>query len=297
MPSAAVRRLSSRSLIAVAALLAVGVGCDTGVTRRDGSILGNPDAGAPPPPPEIDPPLPSVVAWPLITIRGNAPGARRVLVRGAANPTVREVLPDETFCVDVPIPMTQAYSLELLSHSASGLFSEPTTASIEFDPTAPPGAIIPTCNGSDPRGCMGATEICDNLRDDDCDSRVDDDDPDCSTCANDLLESNDELASAPRLPPGEYADLVVCPSDDDYYGFFLRMGQRLDVTIQFRQADADLDLELYDAAGALLDSSASVTDDEMVSYPAPADGEVVLRVFSPSASATATYTLLLTVSG
>lgn len=274
-------------------LLALG-GCDNTIERRDGSIIDDDDGGAPPSPPVLDMDPPPVLAWPVVTLRGTAPGARRVLVRGGENPIVTAVLPDERFCVDVPLPIIQSYTLELLSHGQSGLFSEPTTTMTEFDPASPPGMVIPTCSGGDPRGCMGDTEICDNLRDDDCDGRADDDDPDCATCANDLLEDNDALADAPRLPPGEYPDLVICPDDDDYYAIYLRPDEVVSATIQFTHMEADLDLELYDPMGSQVDSSVSTTDEEMVGVTATMEGEHVIRVFSPTAGATTSYRLILT---
>lgn len=269
------------------------VACDNMVVRRDGSIIEDNDAGAPPEPPELDEDPPAVLAWPLVTLRGTAPGARRVLVRGGENPIVTAVLPDDRFCVDVPLNVIQSYQLELLSHGQGGEFSEPTSTMTEFDPSAPEGMVVPTCSGGDPRGCMATTEICDNLMDDDCDGRADDDDPDCDTCANDLLEDNDELDAAPRLPPAEYPDLAICPGDQDHFAVFLRMGETITATIQFTHASADLDLALFDAMGTEVDASRSTTDEETVTATAPEDGEYVVRVFGASAAATTTYRLIL----
>lgn len=292
MTPRAVRVLFRGTLLA--SLLLALAGCDTGVERRDGSVLRPDDAGAPPEAPELDEDPPSVVPWPLVTLRGVARGARRVLVRGGENPIATPVLPDERFCVDIPLPVIQGYTLELLSHGQSGLFSEATAVQTEFDPSAPAGRVVPTCSGADPRGCMGATEICDNLMDDDCDGRADADDPDCATCANDLLEDNDALDGAPRLPPGEYDDLVVCPGDDDYYAVYLRAGESIGATIQFTNADGDLDLMLFDPSGAMVAESRGTGDDETVSHDATTEGEHVVRVYGASASVSTTYRLLLT---
>jgi len=264
---------------ALAALAALG--CDNEVTRTDAAVAR--DGGSPPGPVSLTLEPPGVLSWPLATIRGEADGAQRVLVRGAGNPFFVDVLPDDSFCVDVRLESPGAFTLELLAQSADG-FSEPVTTMTEFDPSAPEGMIIPTCTGADPRGC-GSDEICDNGLDDDCDSAIDASDPDCDDCADDLLEPNDAPGAAPRIPPDTYAGLVLCPGDEDHYAVFLREGETLDLAVRFTHAEGDIDVALFDPADAMVASGVSTDDDETISHAAAQPGEHRVRVYQAGGGA------------
>lgn len=251
------------------------------------------DAGVGPGAPELTEAPPAVLSWPIATVRGVAPDAMRVLVRGVGNPSFVDVLPDETFCVDVPLPSTGAYTLELVGQSEGGL-SAPTLAETSFDPSAPEGPVIPTCNGADPRGC-GSEEICDNGIDDDCDSAIDMGDADCAACPDDLLEPNDDETAAPRLPPGVYDGLMQCPDEEDWYAVFLRDGETLEVSLTFVDDEGNINMRLFDPGMGEVATAFTATDDEMISYTAAETGVHKLRVYQFGTGSMQSYAMELSL--
>jgi len=294
------RRVSTRLGIALAAAAttvaaALVSGCGPGVESNDGGFL--PDAGhtTPPAAPRLTAPD-TPVPWPVSTLRGRAEMARRVLVMGGENPIVSAVLPDSTFCVDVPMRSPGLYSFQLYSQNAGGQLSEMAAmAEVMFDPAAPPIPGAETCTGTDPAGCGGATEICDNDRDDDCDSLVDDRDPECADCMDDALEDNDTVG-APRIDPERIENLMICPADDDYYALFLREEETLSARAFFTHADGDIDMELLAPDGTTtLVRSTTMDDDEMVEHVATERGEHVLHVYGASGIQNG-YTLDVTIT-
>ena len=71
-------------------------------------------------------------------------------------------------------------------------------------------------------------------------------------CPADALEPNSSphemgagLSVLADVVPGMYADLVACLGDDDWYRIRLDAGQRLRATIEYPQAEGDLELALY----------------------------------------------------
>ena len=119
------------------------------------------------------------------------------------------------------------------------------------------------------------------------------------TTGDDYLEDNDSIATATAVDgssgPVIYSGLMAL--DDDYFAVDVCSGGTLDIAIDFRHAAGDLDLELLDAAGAVLLDSAGVTDREQVSWgPLSAVATLYVRVFGYG-GATNTYDLSLTVTG
>lgn len=111
-----------------------------------------------------------------------------------------------------------------------------------------------------------------------------------SSCTDDAEEQND-TATAAKVVPGSPAALTVCPNDDDWFRVTLIAGEALTASITFTAANGDLDLRLYDAAGAtVLDSSATSAGTERVDYVAPTARDVLLRV-SGAAGARNSYSL------
>jgi hypothetical protein len=268
--------------IAAVALCAAMAGCqDPDPGRPDSGTLFD-DAGGmviAPPAPVLDD-VPPRVPWPLVTLRGRALEARRVLVEGGGNPLGTSVLPDDSFCIDVPLPAAADFELSVRSQNDGGARSEAAAlVHVTFDPAAPPIPGATTCGGGDPAGCPSATELCENMRDDDCDGLIDDRDPGCATCTDDALEPNDG-AGAPRIEPGRYDALRACPADEDWYGVHLEAGETLTAQIYFSHATADLDLHILAADGAVLARSETVTDDEAAMVSATAEGDVWVRVFA-----------------
>ncbi len=68
--------------------------------------------------------------------------------------------------------------------------------------------------------------------------------------------------------------------DDDYFLISVQAGyQQLDIALTFTHASGDLDLRLYDSDGTTeLSASASISNNESISYEVAAAGEYYLRV-------------------
>jgi hypothetical protein len=141
---------------------------------------------------------------------------------------------------------------------------------------------------------MGATEICDNGRDDDCNGLRDLADPACSTCEDDIFEPNDGLG-APRLDPGRYDGLVLCAGSVDYYGIFVGVGDTIQARALFVHANGNIDLQLYAPdRSTVVGQTTSMTDDESLEYVATEGGEYKVRVAAPGSENTQ-YVLVITV--
>lgn len=104
--------------------------------------------------------------------------------------------------------------------------------------------------------------------------------PPVPNCNTDSLEPNNSQSNAPLIFGGTYPSLTACSSsDDDFYDVYLSNGEQLTVNLDFVDAEGDLDLEILDATGAIVASSASSTDDEQVVYTASSWGTYTVRVF------------------
>jgi hypothetical protein len=281
----AAARVACTLALPLALTAGLGLGCGPSV-EPFGDAGTSTDAGfTAPARPELDA-VPARIPYPLATLRGRSRG-RRVLVEGAGNPVATQVLPDGTFCADVPLRQPGSFMLEVFAQSEQGvLSSDGAAATVEFDPSAPPIAGASTCAGADPAGCAGTAEICDNVRDDDCDGLADQRDPDCAPCRDDLLEPNDG-PSAPLVSLGRTEDLVSCPGNEDHYGVFLRAGEALRARIFFRHADGNLDLTIYEGAPSrTLARSTSLDDDEAATVSSTAARTLVVRVYGVGAART-----------
>ena len=82
----------------------------------------------------------------------------------------------------------------------------------------------------------------------------------------DRFEENDDQSTATLLEAGTYDQLTITSGDDDYYGIEVCAGGDFDATITFSSLIGDLDLDLLDNTGLLLDSSTSVSGQETVSW-------------------------------
>lgn len=95
-------------------------------------------------------------------------------------------------------------------------------------------------------------------------------------CGDDAIEDNDTLTSGFGLGDG-VINAAVVDNDDDYWRTVVCPGDTVTFTASFIDDNGDLDLELFDAEGNLLDNSDTVTDMESVTY-TNMTGEVVTVV-------------------
>ena len=105
---------------------------------------------------------------------------------------------------------------------------------------------------------------------------------DQSGCPVDAYEDNEGPTSLSIVGLGTYANLSVCETDEDWYGMPVTAGDVLDIDLTFAHADGDIDVVLYDISMAVVGGSDSVTDNESVSYTAPADGALMIQVLMPA---------------
>ncbi|HSS02257.1 MAG TPA: PPC domain-containing protein [Kofleriaceae bacterium] len=121
-------------------------------------------------------------------------------------------------------------------------------------------------------------------------------------------EPNDSLAAAAAIAPSDTGPAAICPGtaeDHDFYRFTVsapatRVEIRLDTV--FRPG-GDLDLRLYDGAGAVLAQSHSFSDEERIvcpgsvpACPALAGGQYVFEVFPAVTGAANRYTFTLAIA-
>jgi len=138
-------------LVALAVMGAAAAGCGDPTVDRPGGGQDAPDGAAPGPVAPQVAPVPERLASSALGLRGRAPGAARVFVRGAGNPMNAAVLPtDGSFCVGVEFSTPATYTLEVTAQSIEGQLSPPAVVLVTFDPTAPPAAGVSLCNGSAP---------------------------------------------------------------------------------------------------------------------------------------------------
>ena len=119
-----------------------------------------------------------------------------------------------------------------------------------------------------------------------------------------VLEPNDDVASAIALTTGEDRYAAICPATDiDYYKVSLVDGQ----TVDFKNANGDLDMQLYDATGTnVVAESRSFDDDEEVKCPNDAGmsptcvqlaaGDYLVKVFPAVPGTMNVYKLAVTIT-
>jgi hypothetical protein len=76
--------------------------------------------------------------------------------------------------------------------------------------------------------------------------------------------------------PNFSGDAILCGTDDDWFAVTLQAACTYRIQLDFTHARGDIDLALYDAGSAELDSSAGITNSEVIDYVV---GAVAQRVF------------------
>jgi hypothetical protein len=116
--------------------------------------------------------------------------------------------------------------------------------------------------------------------------------PGGTAIGTDRLGSNDTMATATRINEGDdLNDLSITVGDQDYFMFDLaNVGTEADsVTIRYEQADTDLQLELYDLAGNLVETAQDTEGAKSFSMIGRAVGTYVARVTSAISNAVGGY--------
>ena len=123
-----------------------------------------------------------------------------------------------------------------------------------------------------------------------------------------VLEPNDDPTTAIALVTGENRYAAICPGSDlDWYKVSLVTGQTLDFQILFKNANGDLDMQLYDSTGTnMVAESRSFDDNEEVKCPNDTGmtpvcamlsaGDYLVKVFPAVPNTTNVYRLNVTIS-
>ena len=275
-------RQSSSTRAATAALICVAAAC----SADPPSFNDPPDAGGSGGPGGVRLDPPAVVTAETTpnastAVRGSAPGASLVVVQtGGAKNVVARVLPDGSFCADVPIAVG-ANTLRV-TVLAQGQMSQETVTVVVRDPAAA-APTSPTCGAAPPPtgGCSDAQAMCD---------------PACNGCAEDAYQPNFVAGQAPALGmKRSYQRLQLCPCRTDWFTLVAHAGQSIGITATYAKASGfDLDIALYRGADVLptmasvapVAASAAGTSGSnatrTITFTATTGGSYYLRVAAPT---------------
>jgi subtilase family serine protease len=95
---------------------------------------------------------------------------------------------------------------------------------------------------------------------------------------DDIYEPNNTMTTAYFVTPPFFDSTLRC-YDDDWYKVWAQPGLTVQATINFNSAVGDLDLQLYDSSGYLLDSSTSTSNSEAVSYTSQTNDYYYIKVY------------------
>lgn len=99
----------------------------------------------------------------------------------------------------------------------------------------------------------------------------------------DRFESNDSMASATLLGPGDVSEVDLSlhsPADNDWFKWTAPSGGQAAIDVRFLHRIADLELQVTDQSGALIATAASADDDEHADFSVAAGQSYFFRVFS-----------------
>ena len=99
-------------------------------------------------------------------------------------------------------------------------------------------------------------------------------------CLEDVHEPNNNVAQTAAIDPGAFSDLAICPFDLDWYSFNTTAGKQVAVTLEFTNADGDLDVRLYIEADLQqpVASAVSEQDGEELNFTTTQSGTYYIRV-------------------
>jgi hypothetical protein len=162
------------------------------------------------------------------------------------------------------------------------------------------------CRDPDCSANAACPENCTNGVDDDANTLVDCVDPDCrltaTCCVQDPLENNDAIATATPIAAWQArmgTAVTVSTGDDDFYAVPVCAGVSVAASVNFVNANGNIDLELRNATGAsvLAFSRSFANNSETISYNAVRTETLFLRATMASSLACASYTYNFTISG
>lgn len=102
--------------------------------------------------------------------------------------------------------------------------------------------------------------------------------------SDDAYEENDTRATAYDLSGDEQTWLSTISglgiqADDDWYEIYVSSGyENVLIDCQFTDSDGDIDIQLVNSSGTVLDESDSTSDDEYIDYVVPSSGTYYIRV-------------------
>ncbi len=99
-----------------------------------------------------------------------------------------------------------------------------------------------------------------------------------SDCPLDEFEPNNESENASTVEPGTYEGLQVCSDEADFYAIPLGFQDTVDITLNFVDADGDIDMTLRNFFGDFIASSTGVSDSENITEEVEAAGIYILEV-------------------
>jgi hypothetical protein len=274
---------------------AVAAGC-----KADRPALSpTPDAGGtgPASTPSADLPAPTATApasTPLDSapVRGSSPGATTVVVQGSgARTAVGLVLPDGSFCIDVPLAAGAPNTLRVVTVS-QGRMSEAKVVEVVQDPSAAAPTSAPCGLSPGPAGatCTDSQSACN---------------PACNGCKEDMYQPNLVAGQAPALNMKMSYTLQLCPCRPDWFTFVAYAGQSVGITATYAKSGGfDLDIALFRGADVLpamtgnapiATSTAGTSGSSAtrtITFTASVGGSYYLRIAAPSgAMDNGSYTL------
>jgi hypothetical protein len=186
---------------------------------------------------------PELTSLSTVALRGSSPDAPQIVVQTGDATQLGIVLPDGTFCVDVPLRAAQVNQLKVFA-AGHGKASPPTLLTVVQAANLPvPAKGTCSTSGSTPTGggapsCSDADAACD---------------PRCNGCPEDAYQPNGSATQAPAIAlKSSHAGLQLCPCRADWFTFVLYKGQHIKIQALYHKTpDFDLDLALYPGADVL----------------------------------------------
>ncbi|MBW2702499.1 MAG: PPC domain-containing protein [Deltaproteobacteria bacterium] len=118
-----------------------------------------------------------------------------------------------------------------------------------------------------------------------------------STCSDDVMEENDSFGGAAVIEDGNFNELKICPSNEDWYLLQMPANSYLAAGIGFTQANGPLQMDLLDADGSTVLVTPEYLENQVAVYSDvfSMTQDVYLRVRGASAEVENSYELVTIV--